>query len=669
MSQAGWAITWPLTNVDGSPVTVTQGAWSNSPKSISYQWFACSQTTSNVSLTLPLGCNEISGATSNSVSNIPKSVLGFFLSVEVTATNDIASTSIWTITSPEVIQLASDSIPPTVTGTAVVGLPLTLSNTGSITAYPTPTLTYAWYDCREEILVGRLGYPPTCALIPGAFSSTYILQSSDVGFFVSGGVWANSPSFESVFISPTTPQVSAFAPTVPPTPRQAPVISQSGWSVNYWPYTTLNWGSLSVSRGTWANSPSAYAYQWFSCDSSVSGVVSAVPSGCTPIPGETSSKFSVTDQSLLGKYITVEVTTTNSFGSTSIWIRSSPEVVQPPTPAQTPSLSGAAQVGSTLSINPIQWSGFPAPSPYLSFSWYRCTSPIDVEPNMAIPSRCSAISGANQSTYFVQSSDVGLYITAVASREFYVQGISNGVGYFTPNSSAVIPAITPIGGVPSSITPPSITGVTNQNPAIALVSQDLNVARGSWGGSPPPLLSYQWYSCSDPQAVSSILIPSGCSAISGATGSSYIPSAGDLGKSIIVAETATRTGGSSTVWSASTLPTFVGPSNTSPPTVSGAYSLNGTLSLSPGIWAGNPSPTLTYQWYSCLNPVDQANLTNSGTTPLGCTPIDGATSTNYVLQSSDVGKYISVGVRGTDYLPYFSTYMTKWSLSTPIITS
>jgi hypothetical protein len=243
------------------------------------------------------------------------------------------------------------------------------------------------------------------------------------------------------------------------------------------------------------------------------------------------------------------------------------------------------------------------------------------------------------------------------------------VGYFTPNSSAVIPAITPIGDVPSSITPPSITGVTNQNPAIALVSQDLNVAPGSWGGSPPPLLSYQWYSCSDPQAVPSNLIPSGCSVISGATGSAYIPLAGDLGKSIIVAETATRTGGSSAIWSASTLPTFMGPTNTSPPTVSGAYSRNGTLSLSPGIWGGNPSPTLTYQWYSCLNPVDQANLTNSGTTPLGCTPIDGATSTNYVLQSSDVGKYISVGVCGTDYLPYFSTYMTKWSLSTPIITS
>lgn len=70
------------------------------------------------------------------------------------------------------------------------------------------------------------------------------------------------------------------------------------------------------------------------------------------------------------------------------------------------------------------------------------------------------------------------------------------------------------------------------------------------------------------------------------------------------------------------------PVNTAPPAVTGNPIVGFSLAGSPGSWSvlnGAPSPTYAYQWQRC-----------SGTGG-GCTPIPGATTSNYAVSTGDVG--------------------------------
>jgi hypothetical protein len=64
---------------------------------------------------------------------------------------------------------------------------------------------------------------------------------------------------------------------------------------------------LAVSTGTWANSPSSYAYQWLDCKD-------ATGNTCTPVEGATSSAYTPTGSDV-GDYLTAQVTATSSNGS------------------------------------------------------------------------------------------------------------------------------------------------------------------------------------------------------------------------------------------------------------------------------------------------------------------------------------------------------------------
>ena len=73
------------------------------------------------------------------------------------------------------------------------------------------------------------------------------------------------------------------------------------------------------------------------------------------------------------------------------------------------------------------------------------------------------------------------------------------------------------------------------------------------------------------------------------------------------------------------------PVNIEAPIISGNTIVGSTLTLtSEGIWIGNPSPTLTFQWLR------------------GGTPIINQTSFTYVTQTADVGQQITCRVTGTN---------------------
>jgi hypothetical protein len=92
-------------------------------------------------------------------------------------------------------------------------------------------------------------------------------------------------------------------------------------------------------------------------------------------------------------------------------------------------------------------------------------------------------------------------------------------------------------GPPVVQTPPSISGQ-------ALVGQTLTVVPGTWSGTQPITLAHQWRRCDS--------AGSACSDIAGATGTSYLVAAADLGSTLRVRETATNSAGSASSDSAQT---------------------------------------------------------------------------------------------------------------------
>jgi hypothetical protein len=74
------------------------------------------------------------------------------------------------------------------------------------------------------------------------------------------------------------------------------------------------------------------------------------------------------------------------------------------------------------------------------------------------------------------------------------------------------------------------------------------------------------------------------------------------------------------------------PKNTAKPTISGAAREGETLRATPGSWSGTQPMTFSYQWFRC-----SSQMSNCGT-------VQGATSSEFKLTTTDVGKRLLVVV-------------------------
>jgi Bacterial Ig-like domain (group 3) len=368
--------------------------------------------------------------------------------------------------------------------------------------------------------------------------------------------------------------LTSVAKAVPPTNLTPPSISG----------TAQQGQTLTEVHGTWDTTPGSYSYQWESCSGATCTAISGATNATYPIqPADVGHTIEVQETAYDGSVPPIPSAPATSLPTATV-------TALPPVNSVLPTIAGTAQEGNVLTLTRGQWSN----SPTITDQWEDCKG-----------ATCTPISGQTGATYVVTAGDVGHTITVLESA-------TNTGGTVSVSSRPTVQIVAP----PTEISAPSISGTLQQGSV-------LTENHGTWTGSPSSY-RYQWERC----------INSRCSAIAGATSPSFTLTAGDVGATILVAETAINAGGPSAAASSArtgvvTTPAGIVPvpASTSPPTVSGLPQQGQTLLEAHGTWSGNPS-SYAYQWESCGSS--------------GCAAIPGATGRAYTPTAADVGQTIVV---------------------------
>ena len=250
------------TQITGTVITASVGTWTGTPTiTYEYRW------TRNGS--------PISGAV-NSTYTIQAADDGTTIRCEVRGTNAYATSSF--VPSSNSVSAVNaiapvNTVAPVISGSTTLGSTLT-STTGTWTGIPTPTYSYQWK--RNGSNIG------------GATASTYVTTLADSSANITCDVTATNTG-GSVTAGSNTITLPSYAPvnTVLPVVSGTAVVGQT----------------LSTTNGTWTNSPSTFAYQWFR--------------GATPIGTNSANYTLVQADAGNTSNITCRVTATNSAGSTN----------------------------------------------------------------------------------------------------------------------------------------------------------------------------------------------------------------------------------------------------------------------------------------------------------------------------------------------------------------
>ncbi|HET8602384.1 MAG TPA: CHAP domain-containing protein [Marmoricola sp.] len=226
-----------------------------------------------------------------------------------------------------------------------------------------------------------------------------------------------------------------------------------------------------------------------------------------------------------------------------------------------PSVSGTAQAGQTLTANKGSWV---LPGATFTYQWLADGT---------------AISGATASTYTPTSAQVGDQISV------RVTGQLTGIRAIRATSAATAPVLP---NAISSTTPPSISGTPQ-------VDQTLTASPGTWSVSGASY-TYQW--------------TAGGTDIPGATASTFVPGADQVGQNLTVEVTASKSG----FQPATAVSNPVGPvqagniTNQVAPAVKGTPQLGATLTADPGKWSVDGT-SYHYQWLADGQDIAGANGT------------------------------------------------------------
>src|ERR1039458_4083445 len=389
---------------------------------------------------------------------------------------------------PAGAEAAPTGSPPTITPAAA-----------STTASPQPgdTLTDVsggWTSTGTGLVVAIqwMDCGTTCGPVAANGNSlTYTLTSHDKGSTIEvQETGTDSTGTLALSSAPTLvvglPPVNTSLPTVSggPAPRQGQTLTET--------------------NGAWTNNPTSFSQLWLRCDNS--------GKNCAAILGATGQTYTLTSADV-NNTVAVEVTASNTGGPGSPADSASTAVIAPPPPVNKarPTISGTAQVGQGLTENNGPWTN----SPTFSYQWLDCNSSgtgcADVAAN-----------GTAQ-TYTLTAADLGKTIEVQETA-------TNAGGSTTANSQPTLAVIRATAPPPVIVTPPTISGNTQQG-------QTLTEAHGTWNPT-PTAYGYQWLRC-DSSA-------NNCAAILGATGQTYALTSADVNNTIEVEEIASNAGSAGT---------------------------------------------------------------------------------------------------------------------------
>src|SRR3954451_11184378 len=203
------------------------------------------------------------------------------------------------------------------------------------------------------------------------------------------------------------------AARTPPVPQNTTPPSIGG--------TAREGNTLTARNGTWANSPTSFAYQWQRC--------SADGTNCSDISGATNQSYTLAAADV-DHAVRVAVTASNSDGQAPATSSTTAQVSSRSAPVSSakPTISGTPRVGEELTASNGTWTGGGS-SP--SYQWQHCTA----------SAVCTDVNGATARTYGVRTADVGssLRVTVTA------HNASGSTASATSDTTSLVSAIsTPI---------------------------------------------------------------------------------------------------------------------------------------------------------------------------------------------------------------------------------
>lgn len=170
-----------------------------------------------------------------------------------------------------------------------------------------------------------------------------------------------------------------------------------------------------------------------------------------------------------------------------------------------PTLNGTARQGGTLTTDNGSWVA--APGATYTYAWERC-------PASGPLTSCSPIAGESAASYTLKAADVG---ERVRARVTATVDSDSASAYSA--TSAVIAA------GPVNQTSPTLSGTAQED-------QTLSATQGTWTGAGGATFAYSWLRCPEFGTIND------CTPIAGASGSTYILKAADVGNRVRAVVTA-----------------------------------------------------------------------------------------------------------------------------------
>ncbi|WP_210491334.1 hypothetical protein [Patulibacter sp. SYSU D01012] len=213
-----------------------------------------------------------------------------------------------------------------------------------------------------------------------------------------------------------------------------------------------------------------------------------------------------------------------------------------------PHVLGAAFSGTTLTVDPGAWSGASAAATR-AYQWYACTS-----------GACTPAGGAaTGTTYAVPAGAEGAIgaptPTTYVVRETITDGGSSAVAFSVPTQPQRPGGVVGVNALGASVEALRLRSGTDTMPAITStgpvrLNEPASVSTGTWTDrqalllplltasqplSGAPAYAYQWLRCGPAGSTTpQTLGAAGCTTIPGATGTTYVPTASDLGSRLRV---------------------------------------------------------------------------------------------------------------------------------------